>query len=94
MKIKDIRPGMGIDIIEATIKELKEIREFSRFGKAGKVREAIIEDDTGEISLVLWDEMAEMFAAGDRLAITNAYAKEYRGSLQIGLGKEATIEKK
>ena len=92
MKIKDIQPGIGIDIIEATVKELKEIREFSRFGKPGKVREAVIEDETGEIILVLWDEMVEKYDEGDRVKVINAYAKSFRGNIQINTCRYCNIE--
>lgn len=92
MKISGLAPGSEILNLEATIKEIGEVREFSKFGRAGKVATAVLEDETGEISMALWDEQVDEFRKGDRIRILGAYVKEWKGEKQLSLARGGSIE--
>jgi replication factor A1 len=92
MKITDIKSGQGKIDIEADVIEMGEIREISKFNRPLKVATAVIKDDSGEIQLSLWNQDAEKVKKGDKIKITNGFAKEFQGALQVTAGKFGKIE--
>jgi len=76
-----------------TVKEVREARTFNKFGKEGKVQEVIVGDDSGSAVLVLWNEMAETLKEGDKVNVTGAYTKEFRGEIQLHIPRQGTMEK-
>ena len=93
MKISEIRVGQGNIDVEGTIKEIAEPRVFNKFGRELRVADAILEDDSGTIKLNLWNDDVEKFKAGDKVKISNGYAKEFQGEKQLTSGKFGKIEK-
>ena len=91
-KIKDLYPKQGKVEIEATVKELGQVREFNKFGKIGKVCNAKIEDDSGSITLTLWNDEIDKVKIGSKIKITNGYVSEYQGEKQISAGKFGKLE--
>ena len=92
MNIKDLKPKMGkIDLV-ADVASKGEPRMFDKFGKSGKVCDAQLKDATGEIKLTLWNEQVDQVNAGDKVHITNGYADEYKGQLQVSTGKFGSLE--
>ena len=92
-KIKGLKPKQSDVNIEATIKEISPAREFQKYGKPGRVANSIIEDDSGEIVLTLWNEDVDKFSEGDRIKIVNGYVNEWRGELQLTAGRAGNLEK-
>jgi ssDNA-binding replication factor A large subunit len=92
--ISDLRPGR-VATFDATVSKLEAIREFeARTGGMKKVRNAVLKDGTGEISLVLWADEVELVAEGDQVRVVEGWVKDYNGRPQISLGKTGRIEKK
>ena len=56
-----------------------------------RIAKAIIKDDSGSISLNLWNEQTDMVRVGDRVKIENGYVKTYREQLQLNSGKYGTL---
>ena len=92
MKIKDMTPKQGSIEIEADVIEKAEVREFQKFGKPGRVCTAVIQDETGKCNLSLWNEQVDQVNVGDRIRITNGYANEWQGNLQLTTGRMGTLE--
>jgi len=92
MNIIDIQAGQGKIDLEATIVEKSEPRSFEKFGKAGTVCNATLKDDTGRISLTLWNEQVDQVQVGSLVKITNGYASEYKGEKQLSTGKFGSLE--
>lgn len=92
MKIKELKAGQGKVDIEFTIKSKSEIRSFEKFGKPLKVSTAIAQDDSGEITLSLWNDDAEKVNIGDKVKITNGYVSEFNGQKQLTSGKFGKLE--
>lgn len=88
MKISELEPGKAVPFLRAQIMSKKPVMET----KYGKVCDALIEDDSGTITLTLWHEQTEKFNEGEIVVIKNAWCKEYKELLQISSGKHGTIE--
>lgn len=95
MKIKDLKNGMREVNVEGVITAKSETRSFvsKRTGRRLYVAEATLRDDTGEITLVLWNRQIREYNPGDRVRITNGYVNEFRGNLQLNIGRMGKIEK-
>jgi replication factor A1 len=73
-----------------------EVNEFERSdGTTGKVRNIMIEDETGKIRLVLWDKDAELdIKEGDIVKVIHGYVKEsgdYGEYLDLNVGRMGRI---
>jgi len=91
--ISDLRPSR-MATIEATVSKLEPIREVEqRLGGKKRVRNGVLKDGTGEISLVLWGDEVEMVAEGERVRVIDGWVKDYRGKPQISLGRGGKLEK-
>ena len=58
MKISELQPRQGKVEIEAEVIDKGEVRTFEKFGKEGRVCNAKIKDDSGEMTLSLWNEQS------------------------------------
>ena len=92
MNIKELQPRQGKIEIKAEIIEKGEIKTFDKFGKEGKVCNAKIKDETGEVTLTLWNEQAEQVNIGDIVKISNGYVSEFKGEMQLSTGKFGSLE--
>jgi|TARA_Y100000310_G_scaffold167610_2_gene167535 ssDNA-binding replication factor A large subunit len=93
MKISELEVRQGNIEVEGEITSKEEARTFEKFGKEGKVCNAKLKDDTGEITLTLWNEQADEFQVGDKIKIINGYVGEFQGDKQLTAGKFGKIEK-
>ena len=93
MKINELRDGMRRVDIEAKVIQKSETREVrSRYtNETYRVADATLEDETGTITLTLWNEQTEQVNEGDRVKIENGYIKSFRGELQLNSGKYGTL---
>jgi replication factor A1 len=92
MAIKDLEIRQGKVDIVVEIVEKGEIREFQKFGRTGRVCNAKVKDETGEISLTLWNEQIDQVNPGDKVHITNGYVSEFQGEKQLTTGKFGKLE--
>jgi len=94
MKVKDLRPESKVDVIELTVREKGAARDFSsRSGSTGKVADAKAVDDEGsEVSVSLWNDEIDRVQAKSRIRITNGWAREWRGNLQVSAGRFGKLE--
>ncbi len=83
MDISGLRIGHR-GMIKGRIIEKGAIREFGKFGKTGRVCECFLEDGTGKIKLVLWDEQIDEFKENEVIEIAG-YVKEYKGEIQFNV---------
>ena len=92
MKISEIQGNQGSINVEAEVMEVGETREFEKFGKTLKVANAVIKDDSGTVKLTLWNEEIKKVHKGDKVKITNGYARTFRDEIQLTAGKFGKIE--
>ena len=92
VKISDIKEGDSEINIEAEVMEKSYAREVrSRYGRVLMVADATLKDETGKITLTLWNEQISKVMVGDRVKIENGYAKSFRNVLQLSTGKYGTL---
>jgi replication factor A1 len=88
VKISDIKEGDNEINIEGEVAEKSYAREVrSRYGRVLMVADATLKDETGRITLTLWNEQVKQVMVGDRVKIENGYAKSFRNVLQLSTGK-------
>lgn len=93
MKINELKDGMRKVNVEADVVEKSDAREVrSRYtNETYRVADATIEDETGKITLTLWNEQVEQVNVGDRVRIENGYIKSFRDILQLNSGKYGSL---
>jgi replication factor A1 len=92
MEIKDIQARQGnIDLV-LTVVSKEEPRTFEKFGKEGRVCNAKVKDESGEVTLTLWNEQVEQVGVGDKIHLQNGWCSEFRGERQLSAGKFGKIE--
>jgi replication factor A1 len=88
VKISDIKDGDSEINIEAEVTEKSYAREVrSKYGRVLMVADATLKDETGKITLTLWNEQVKQVMVGDKVKIENGYAKSYKNVLQLSTGK-------
>ena len=92
MKISELTARQGKVEVTGDIIEVGEVRTFNKFGKEGRVANAILKDDSGQISLSLWNEQLDTVKPGSKVTIKNGYVNEWQGELQLTAGKFGTME--
>lgn len=91
MKINEIKRGMSNISLKAKVIDISEIRSVqTRFGKRN-VADALLEDETGQISMSLWQDQINQVNVGDTISITGAFVTEFRGKLQLNVPKSGKI---
>jgi len=93
MKIGELKPKQGSVEVVAEVVEISDVKEFQKFGKPGRVANAKIKDDSGEISLTLWNEQIDQISVGDKIEIKDGFVNEWQGNLQITTGRNGTLTK-
>jgi len=92
MKILELKAGQGKVDIEVKVKSKNEPRVMEKYGKELKVASAVVEDDSGEIALTLWNADADKVNVGDTIRISNGYVSEFNGKKQLTSGKFGKLE--
>lgn len=88
MKISEIKEGDSDVNIEAEVTEKSYAREVrSRYGRVLMVADATLKDETGIITLTLWNDQVRQVNVGDKVKIEKGYAKSFRNVLQLSTGK-------
>jgi hypothetical protein len=90
--ISDLRVGMRRISLTARVMEVCEPRSIvTRFGNPGVLADALIEDSSGTVKLVLWGEQIGSVSVGDTVRIVNARVLSFRGEKQVQIGRSGTI---
>ena len=92
MKISELKVNQGNVDVEGIIKSIAEARTFNKYGKDLKVANAVLEDESGNIKLSLWNDDILKVKEGDKIKIINGYVSEFNGIKRISSGKYGKIE--
>lgn len=92
MKISDVKRGMSNISLQAKVIDITEPRDVqTRYGRRS-VADATLEDETGQISLTLWEEKINSVAIGDTVNVTGAFVTSFRDKLQLNVPRLGKIE--
>lgn len=92
MEIKELKAGQGKIDVEGIVKSKTDPRTFQKYGRELRVANAVLADESGEISLSLWNSDIDTVNVGDRVKITNGYVSEFNGKKQLSAGKFGKME--
>ncbi len=88
MKISDIKVGMNNIAIQAKIIDKSDARNVqTRYGPRS-VADIILEDDSGQISLSLWENDINSVTVGDIVNIAGAYTTQFKDKLQLNVPRK------
>ncbi|RLI35031.1 hypothetical protein DRO55_05715 [Candidatus Bathyarchaeota archaeon] len=95
LKVSELRPGMSNVDLEVRVVEVHEPKEIVMSGGVRRrIMELRVEDGTGEMMLVLWDDkVIEDLDVGDTLRIKNGFVTSYRGVWRINVGRYGELER-
>lgn len=94
MKISEIESEKPVDELLVRIVSVAPPRlVVTKSGRRTQLRECLVADESGTIILSLWGfGVGEGLSAGKVIKITDGWAKEWRGMLQLSLGRSGTYE--
>lgn len=88
VRIAELKSGMSRVSVEATVVSVSEPRTVNtRDGREARVADVMIQDDSGQIKLSLWDDQIERVKAGSNISVENGYTNSFRGETQLSVGK-------
>jgi len=93
MTIKELtQDSRKVDLKAKVISKTETRDAKSRYSnEAFKVASATLEDETGQVSLTLWNEQIDMVKIGDNIEVVNGYVKTFRDELQLNSGKYGSL---
>ena len=91
-QIGSLRFGMkGVDVTVKII-EVPPIKPvITRWGSECYVSNVKIADETGSITLSLWNQQVNKVRVGDEVELKNCYVSRYAGQLQLRLKQKSTM---
>lgn len=92
MKISELKAGQGKVDVECRVKSKAEPRTVNKYGKDLKVANAVVEDESGEVKMSLWNDDVDKVNIGDMIKVTNGYVSEFNGEKQLTSGKFGKLE--
>jgi replication factor A1 len=89
MKVSELQPGMRKVNVVVKVVEIGAIRNVTvkTDGKQHQVVDVTVGDETGIISMSVWDEMIHQIKQRDIIRIANGYVGEFGGKMQLNVGK-------
>jgi replication factor A1 len=88
LKLRNIKPGMSHVSAKIRVVSTAEVQRITTGrGIEHDVQELKVEDESGMITLVLWDEKIIPLKAGDLLQIENGFVTSFKGDWRINVGK-------
>jgi replication factor A1 len=89
---KNARKGINIEALVISIESPRNVN--LKDGGVGQVAAAVIDDGSDTIPLTLWNEDIKKVKVGSRLVINNGYTTEFKGKVQLNIGKYGKLEVK
>ena len=87
MNVSELKPGTENVTIEVEVVAKDSEREIDKYGRKLRVANFTIKDDTGSITLVLWNDEIDKLKEGDKIKIESAFVNEWQGTPQLTLGR-------
>ena len=87
MKLTELKAGQGSVNVEVEVESVDTPREINKMGRTLRVANATVKDDSGSMTMTLWNDDVDKVSAGSKLKIENGYVSEFKGVLQLTSGK-------
>jgi replication factor A1 len=93
VQVKELKNGMRAVTIEASVVSVSEPRTVNlRDGGTAKVADCVIQDDSGQIKLSLWEDHIAMVKSGSKISIENGYVSSFKGETSLSVGKYGKLK--
>ncbi|MDY6771576.1 MAG: OB-fold nucleic acid binding domain-containing protein [Candidatus Nanohaloarchaea archaeon] len=92
MDIEELEPGQDDFELEATVKKIHRPRAVSTKYGQKLLTTAVLEDTTGEIETVLWEEQIDDLEEGDDVRVEGCYVRQWVDHLQLNIPRSGEIE--
>ena len=90
MKVNELKDRGAVDEITLKITAKEEPRDVR--GGSLRVCNATGEDDTGKVTVTLWNADIEKVNEGNTIKITKGWSQIYNGTMQVSSGRLGTLE--
>lgn len=90
MQVKDLKDRTQVDEITLKITAKEEPKDVR--GGTLKMCNCTGEDETGSVTVTLWQADVEKVNVGDTIKITKGWAQDYQGKLQLSSGRFGQLE--
>jgi replication factor A1 len=94
LKLSEVEPGKNVtDLVVRIVSVAPPKMINTRTGRKTQLTEVLVADETGSTILSLWGfgEGSDL-SAGKVIKIVDGWAKEWRGKVQLSLGRSGTYE--
>lgn len=94
MNLRDLKPGMSSVNIRVRVSNISKPKQImTGKGIEHEILEVEVKDETGTMTLVLWDEKVIPLEVEDILRIDNGFVTSFKGERRINVGKYGEIAK-
>jgi len=95
LNVRDLKPGMSHVNIAVKVLNTSESKQVvTSAGVDHEISELEVDDKSGSIRLVLWDEkIIPDLKKGDMVKIENGFVTSFKGAWRINVGRYRTITK-
>jgi len=90
MKVNELKDRGQVDEITLKVVKKEEAREVR--GGSLKVCNLTGEDDTGQVTVTLWNADIDKVKEGDTIKIVKGWSQDYQGSIQVSPGRFGSLE--
>lgn len=93
MKIANLTmSSRGVNVVAKAVSKSAERSVTSQWDQSEhRICEATVADESGAITLVLWDDNVDKVNEGDVIEVQNGYVKVFKGSMQLNVGRYGTL---
>ena len=90
--ISELEETMSGISVEGTVQSISDSRVVTaKDGEQHQVVDATLVDDTGSITLSLWNGFIRQVREGERIIIDTGYVTSYRGKLQLNISRYGQV---
>ncbi len=90
MKIEELKDKSKVD--ELTV-EVSKVLDTEQTASGSSVQKALVQDETGQVLLKLWNEQINSLTEGDRVTVKNGYSRLFNGEMEVTSGKFGSLKK-
>ena len=94
LQIKNVLSGLRDVEVLGKVLAIYDVKSFNSSGREGKVGSIQIADDTGQIRVVLWNNMADNISKikiGDFVKVKSGYVRDRPGGVEIHMNDRARL---
>jgi len=94
LDICDLKPGMDHVNMKVKVSSVSESKQITTgAGVEHEIVELEVQDETGSMTLVLWDDKIIPIKVGDTLQFKNGFVTSFKGVWRINVGKYGDVVK-